>query len=106
MRIDINNLKEGMLSNQTICDSQGVILIAQGVKLTKNIIARLRKFKIQVIGIKDDIEYGTLEQDISEEKMATKENAEKAAVRAMSVIGELAASIDDNKTLLVKKNFC
>lgn len=40
-------LKPGMVVGRTICDSQGLILIARGIVLTESYIKRLHNFKIQ-----------------------------------------------------------
>lgn len=40
-------LKPGMVVGRTICDSQGLILIARGIVLTESYIKRLRNFNIQ-----------------------------------------------------------
>lgn len=44
-------LKPGMVVGRTICDSQGLILIARGIVLTESYIKRLRNFKIQSLMI-------------------------------------------------------
>ena len=52
--IALEDLKEGMICSQTICDNRGMILIGRGVKLTKAYIHGLQKFKVAVIDIQDE----------------------------------------------------
>lgn len=47
-------LQEGMISNQTICDAKGTILIARGITLTRAYIQGLKKFNIREIQIQED----------------------------------------------------
>lgn len=53
----IHDLKSGMIANQTICDSRGIILIARGVTLTESYINRLHNFKIQKVMIQKETDF-------------------------------------------------
>jgi HD-GYP domain-containing protein (c-di-GMP phosphodiesterase class II) len=52
--LPIAELQENMISNQTVCDAKGTILIARGVVLTRAYIQGLKKFNIKAIQIQED----------------------------------------------------
>ncbi|MDU2064202.1 MAG: HD domain-containing protein [Sporomusaceae bacterium] len=53
-KISVEDLKEGMISDQTICDKRGMVLVAKGLVLTKTMIQRLRNFDVAFIEICDE----------------------------------------------------
>jgi len=53
----LDDLQPGMITNQTICDSGGLILIARGIPLTQSYINRLRKFKVHSIMIQENADF-------------------------------------------------
>lgn len=50
-KIRVSELVEGMISDQTICDERGKILISKGIALTNSIITRLQNFDVSYIYI-------------------------------------------------------
>ncbi len=93
-KITIDNLKEGMISGQTICGNRGMILLSKGATLTNSIIQRLEKFDIDTVDIKE-------ENDELTEDCST--NTQTAA-KAISAVKDLAAGIVDLRTINVKNN--
>lgn len=91
--IIIDDLREGMISNQTICDVRGTILVAKGVSLTHSIIKRLRKFNIEVVSIKEDAE------SVSSCSVFT-----SIGKQTLADVKNITESIMDSKTIKVKDN--
>lgn len=56
--LSLNELEEGMVCNQTICDSRGTILISRGTTLSASYIRRLSKFGAEKVWIQDDPDEG------------------------------------------------
>lgn len=52
--VRVDELKPGMISNQTICDIKGLVLIAKGVRLTAAIINRLQNFYVARVMVQDE----------------------------------------------------
>ena len=52
----LHDLKPGMIANQTICDSRGIILIARGIPLTESYINRLHNFKVHRVMIQEELD--------------------------------------------------
>lgn len=52
--IDIENLREGMICFQTICDSRGIVLIDRGAVFTTAYIDGLRKFDVNRVAIMEE----------------------------------------------------
>ena len=53
-KVAIDQLEEGMISDQTVYNDQGLILVASGVTLTKFIIRQLKNFDIETVSVKDE----------------------------------------------------
>lgn len=53
-KVSIADLKEGMISSQTICNNRGMLLVAKGILLTRSIIQRLEKFDIEFLAVQDE----------------------------------------------------
>jgi len=53
-KVNVDDLQEGMISVQTICNERGIILVAKGIYLTHSIIQRLKKFNIEMIEIQEE----------------------------------------------------
>jgi HD-GYP domain-containing protein (c-di-GMP phosphodiesterase class II) len=53
-KIRADELKEGMITTQTICDERGTILASNGVALTNSLIKRLKNFDVGFIYIQDE----------------------------------------------------
>lgn len=67
--LSLDEVEEGMICNQTLCDSRGTILISRGSALTANYIRRLRKFGTEKLWIQDDPSEGP-PPDLSETPFA------------------------------------
>ena len=93
--IALEDLKEGMICSQTICDNRGMILIGRGVKLTKAYIQGLQKFKVSVIDIQDESQ-----EEVTENLPVLKA---KAQVCVYSITG-LIEDIDKYRTVKISKN--
>ena len=91
-KIAIDDLREGMISNQTICNERGTILVAQGVSLTTSNIKRLRTLNITIVDIKDD-------ESIDSCSVLT-----PTTQKAISSIKGLSDSLFDLKTVNIKNN--
>lgn len=90
----VDDLREGMISDQTICTDRGIILVGKGICLTNTIISRLKKFKIETIEIKEEGDETALTSSIST----------PTARKAISTVIDLTDSIFDCRTLSVKDN--
>lgn len=91
--VNIDDLQEGMISNQTICDNRGIILVAIGIPLTRSIIARLRKFNIQCMTIQE-----------AGETPAPPETYTSITEKTLRDMKEIAAAIFNDRTLKIKNN--
>ena len=81
--LSLDELEEGMICNQTICDNRGTILISRGATLTASYIRRLRKFGAEKVWI---------QEDPSEGPPAT-ENDEDFSAAALTMIHQLTEEI-------------
>jgi HD-GYP domain-containing protein (c-di-GMP phosphodiesterase class II) len=89
----IQDLKPGMIANQTICDSRGIILIARGVTLTESYINRLHNFKIHKVMIQEEIDSSPLPTIIS-----------PAVRKTMDTLTTLFKNLAANKIINVQDN--
>lgn len=90
----VDDLQVGMISDQTICTDRGIILVGKGICLTDSIITRLKKFKIEEIGIKEE----------SDEVIQTSSTSTIIAKKAISTVIDLTDNIFNCRTLNVKDN--
>lgn len=93
--IALEDLKEGMICSQTICDNRGMILIGRGVKLTKAYIQGLQKFKVSVIDIQDESQ-----EEVTENLPVLKAKAQEC----VNSITGLIEDIDKYRTVKISKN--
>ena len=93
--IALEDLKEGMICSQTICDNRGMILIGRGVKLTKAYIQGLQKFKVSVIDIQDESQ-----EEVIENLPVLKAKAQEC----VNSITGLIEDIDKYRTVKISKN--
>ena len=93
--IALEDLKEGMICSQTICDNRGMILIGRGVKLTKAYIQGLKKFKVSVIDIQDESQ-----EEVTENLPVLKAKAQEC----VNSITGLIEDIDKYRTVKISKN--
>jgi len=91
-KVIIDDLQEGMISNQTIYNERGTILVAQGVRLTISIIKRLKKINIAFIDIQDD------------EKFSSCSPFTPTAQKAISTVKTLSSGLFALKTVNVRNN--
>jgi HD-GYP domain-containing protein (c-di-GMP phosphodiesterase class II) len=82
-KIRVDELKEGMITTQTICDERGTILASNGIGLTNSHIRRLKNFNVDFIYIQDD----------------KRDNREFA-----TAFGDIYDSIDAQRVINFKKN--
>ncbi|HWR41425.1 MAG TPA: HD domain-containing phosphohydrolase [Patescibacteria group bacterium] len=54
--ISIDDIHEGMICQQTICDERGIVLIGRGIKITGSYIQGLKKFHVKRIPIESEEE--------------------------------------------------
>lgn len=94
--ITIDELHEGMICNQTICDNRGMILIARGATITNAYIQGLKKFRISEIPVNDEAEEAPTTTSNSTDKLVTQQCA-------LAVSG-LLIDIDQYRTIKIKKN--
>lgn len=92
-KFSVDDLREGMISDQTICTDRGMILVAKGICLTDSIIKRLKKFKIEVIGIRED-----------GDEIQTSSTSTAIAKETISTVIDLTDNIFNCRTLSVKDN--
>jgi HD-GYP domain-containing protein (c-di-GMP phosphodiesterase class II) len=93
-KILIDDLREGMIANQTICNDRGMILVAKGVLLSTSIIYRLRKFNIEVIEVKED----------GDEAAQSSSTFTATARKAISTVIDLTDNVFSCRGLNVKNN--
>ena len=93
--IALEDLKEGMICGQTICDNRGMILIGRGIKLTKAYIQGLQKFKVSVIDIQDESQ-----EEVTENLPVLKAKAQEC----VNSITGLIEDIDKYRTVKISKN--
>lgn len=92
-KFSVDDLQEGMISDQTICTDRGIILVAKGICLTDSIIKRLKKFKIEVIEIKED-----------GDEVQTVSTSTAIAKKTLSTVIDLTDNIVNGRTLNIKDN--
>ncbi len=92
-KIAIDQLCEGMISDQTVYNEQGIILVASGVTLTNFIITQLKKFDIETVSVKDKDE---LIQNLSPCTSSVK--------KAIAAVKDITDDILDCRTITIKKN--
>lgn len=92
-KINIDDLKEDMVSNQTIFNERGTILVAQGVSLTDSIIKRLKKINIAFVDIKDE-----------DEVPANCSTSTHTAKQAIAAVADLSEGLFALKTINVRNN--
>lgn len=93
-KMNIDDLQEGMISDQTICTDRGMILVAKGVSLTNSIINRLKKFSIEVFAIQED----------GDETVPIFSTSTVTAKKAISTVLDLTDTVFNSRTLNVKNN--
>lgn len=93
-KVLVDDLQEGMISNQTVCTDRGIILVGKGICLTNSIIQRLEKFKVEVIEIKEE----------GDEADQTSSTSTVTAQKAISTVINLSDTMFDCRTLSVKDN--
>lgn len=91
-KVIIADLQEGMISNQTIYNDRGIILVGQGVSLTNSIINRLKKTNITYAEIKDDESIADCQPSIPVDQ------------KAISAIKGLSDGLFELKTVNVRNN--
>jgi len=89
----LNDLKPGMIANQTLCDSRGTILIARGVTLTESYINRLHNFKIRRVMIQEEVDFSPPSSTILHVKQQT-----------MDTLTILFKHLTEDKIMNVQKN--
>jgi len=82
-----------MISNQTIYNERGTVLVGQGVSLTSSIIKRLKKTDIAFIDIQDE------EQEVTKEISLT-----LTVEKSISAVKNLSESLFALKTINIKNN--
>ena len=95
-KVAIDDLVEGMISNQTVCNDRGTILVVQGVSLTQSIITRLKNFEIDFIDIKDEED----EEKSSEPSSAIPDFTPQ---KVISAVRDLTDNIADLRAVTIKK---
>jgi len=93
-KIVIDDLREGMISDQTICNDRGMILVAKGIALTHSIINRLKKFNIDLISVQEE----------GDKVGQTSSTSTITAKKAISAVADISDSVFNSRTLNVKKN--
>lgn len=96
-KVAIDDLVEGMISNQTVCNDRGTILVVQGVSLTQSIITRLKNFEIDFIDILD-------EGDEKESSEAPSGIPDFTPQKVISAVRDLTDNIVDLRAVTIKKN--
>jgi len=73
-KVHINDLCEGMVSDQVVCDNRGVILLSKGIVITEVIIERLKTFELEYVIIQDESSKGfeALVENVSDRVYAEK----------------------------------
>lgn len=89
----LNDLKPGMIANQTICDSRGIILIARGITLTESYINRLHNFKIHRVMIQEEADFSPLSSTIP-----------PVVQQTMDTLTKLFKNLTADKIMDVQKN--
>lgn len=92
-KISIDDLLEGMISNQTICNDRGIVLVAKGITLTNPMIKGLRKFNIGNIDVQEDFEST---QSLS--------SSTSIALKTISTVIDLTDNVFDSRTINAKNN--
>jgi len=92
-KVAIDQLREGMVSDQTIFNDQGLILVASGVTFTNFIIRQLRNFDIETVSVKD-------EQELVQESSANT----SAPSKPLAAIRNITDGIFDCQAIAIKKN--
>lgn len=92
-KMAINQLQEGMISNQTVYNDQGIILVASGVTLTNFIIKQLKKFDITSVNVKD-----------CDELVQNPSTPISASQKAIAAVKDITDSILDCRAINIRKN--
>lgn len=92
-KVAIDQLREGMISDQTVYNNQGLILVGSGVTLTNFIIRQLRNFDIDTVSVKD------------EEELAQASNPDTISpTKTMAAVRDITDGIWDCRAIAIKKN--
>lgn len=98
-KVAINQLKEGMISDQTIYNDQGLILVASGVTLTNFIINQLQKLDITNVKVKDEAEAAC------ENTLTQNPRTYPVAVRkVIAAVKDITDDILDYRAISIKNN--
>ncbi len=92
--LSIDELSEGMVCNQTLCDNRGIILVSRGAVLSASYIRRLRKFGAERIWIQDDPSEGPPPAASEETSLAT---------ATLAVIQQLTEEIRTQQPLKINR---
>ncbi len=94
-KVAIDQLQEGMISDQTVYNEQGIILVASGVSLTNFIIKQLKKFDLETIRVKDEAELV---------QSSNKYTDTPPVQKTIAVMKDITDDILDCRAIAIKKN--